>query len=106
MLLLAIEEEEKQNFDIKKNILDELKYYINPSMYEQEKENEMGKNTSWEKINSEFAEHSNSGRATGKPKLSPELAQAVFEFRDLEKEGVQMELGMPEQKEDEENTLG
>lgn len=87
VLAYQIEKSKKQEFDFYLSILDSLKMYINPEMYRKELSLRGNKvDSSWDKKNSEFEQHSRTARLYGKPELSPELKKAVEGFKDFSKE--------------------
>jgi len=70
------------------NLLDHLKFYINPRMYQAEKEID---NKEYRQVNAVFAEQSRIGRATGKLS-SPKIVKDALERIKAEKnKGLQKE---------------
>ena len=60
--------------------------YINPELYKKEREMRGDGTDSWQKTNSDFDHQSRTARLFGKPELAPEMAEALKNFKDFEKD--------------------
>jgi len=88
VLASAIDQDFTKKYEWDKSLFDSVKMYVNPEMFVKEMEfrGEMPKGegnkifnrvSKFEKVNSEFIQHSITARNTGKPKLGADLQEAI-----------------------------
>lgn len=83
MLTSQIEKSKKQEYDLLRAELDNLKLYINPVMFQKELEMRGVQASGYEKINRDFAMQSRTNKLFGKPMLSAEMQKALDGFKQI-----------------------
>jgi hypothetical protein len=84
VLTSQIEKSKKQEYDLLRAELDNLKLYINPEMFQKELEMRGMKIAKYEKTNKDFAMQSRTARLFGRPMLSNEMQKALDEFKQIQ----------------------
>lgn len=87
MILLAINRHNESRYNELDSYMDTLKVFINPELYKLEHDAKVGKKDEYVRVNSEFAQQSFAGRATGKMHVSTELRKAIDGIKNMKSSG-------------------
>ena len=87
MLTSQIGKSKKQEYDLLRAEMDNLKLYINPMMFQKELEMRGMKVSGYEKTNRDFAMQSRTNKLFGKPMLSPEMQAALDDYKKINEDG-------------------